>query len=82
MVKIVSRSASWVFSTTINAKRIDAKPRGPNQPRKIRVWPFKFLPNKLKATGNMRTRVKLNTAYNRKAPSICPGSMFTCLALP
>jgi hypothetical protein len=53
---------SWASSTTITANTIEARPRGPNQPRKPTVGIRAPVPIIAIATGSMRTSVRLSTA--------------------
>ena len=46
-------------STTVKVYKIEATPRGPNQPKKSVVTGFTWVPIKLRATGIIRIRVKL-----------------------
>ena len=51
-------------SITITANTIDARPRGPNQPRKPTVGGRAPEPSIAIATGSIRTSVRLSTAYS------------------
>ena len=51
-------------SITITAKTIEAKPRGPNQPRNPIVTGRAPEPSIATATGSIRTSVRLSTAYS------------------
>src|ERR1700760_4558477 len=68
MVGAPGRCAS---STTITANTIDARPRGPNQPRNPTVWRWAPLPTSAMATGSMRTTVRLSTAYSATRQVTC-----------
>src|SRR6476619_7916082 len=59
----VSTWASGETSTTITAKTIDARPRGPNQPTNPSVCGCASRPMSAIATGSMRAIVKIGRAH-------------------
>jgi hypothetical protein len=59
-------------STSSTAKTIDARPRGPNQPRKATVCRRACVPVIATATGSMRTIVRLRRAYPATAQVTFP----------
>ena len=61
-------------STTITANTIDARPRGPNQPRKPTVGGRARDPNIAIATGSIRTTVRLRTAYSASSQLSSPSA--------
>ena len=63
-VRMVCDPGVSASSRTNSAKRIDARPRGPNQPRKPTVGRRTPEPINESATGIIRTAVKLSTAYS------------------
>ena len=62
VTRIVVAPGKCASSTTITANTIDARPLGPNQPRKLTVGIRAPLPIIATATGSIRTRVRLSTA--------------------
>ena len=73
VARIVAAWGRCASSTTITANTIDARPRGPNHPRKPTVGVRAPLPIIATATGSMRISVRLSTAYS----TIC---QVTCLS--
>ncbi|WP_162197620.1 hypothetical protein [Methanosarcina horonobensis] len=67
-----------VSSIAVNNRTTDARPPGPNQPRKNTVSVFNFMPIREIATGIIQISVRLSTAFasvipfKRKAATIAP----------
>ena len=66
-VMMTSSCGSPPSSTRITAKTIDARPRGPNQPRKPTVWRRAPVPSIAIPTGIMRTSVR-RARRRRRSP--------------
>src|SRR5262249_51535463 len=58
-------------STITTPKTIDARPRGPNHPRKRTVGARACEPSIATTTGTIRTTVRLSTAYTTSARPTC-----------